>query len=230
MTSRTQRSRRRMAAGDRREAIMGAAVEVFSKRGYHEASLDDVASEAGISKALIYEHFDSKRELHVAILEMHVRELLARLARAVSTVPPGEERLRAGLEALFGFVEAHRGAWRMIFRNAGDPEIADAFARMQVEVASVIAALMATDAPPELERGRDRELAIEMIAQQLVGAAQSLANWWDDHQQVPREQLIELVMDFAWIGLDRLGQGERWNREALGESGQLPESPLNSRE
>jgi AcrR family transcriptional regulator len=203
-----------MAAGDRREAIMAAAVEVFSGRGYHEASLDDVASEAGISKALIYEHFDSKRELHVAILEMHVRELLARLARAVSTMPPGEERLRAGLEALFGFVEEHRGAWRMIFRNAGDPEIADAFARMQVEVASVIAALMATDAPPELERGRDRELAIEMIAQQLVGAAQALANWWDDHQRVPREQLVALVMDFAWIGLDRLGQGERWRREA----------------
>jgi AcrR family transcriptional regulator len=202
-----------MAATDRREAIMGAAVDVFSERGYHEASLDDVASRAGISKALIYEHFDSKRELHVAILEMHVRELLARLARSVSTAPPGEERLRAGLEALFGFVEEHRGAWRMIFRNAGDPEIADAFARMQVEVASVIAALMATDAPPELERGRDREVAIEMIAQQLVGAAQSLANWWNDHQQVPREQLIELVMDFAWIGLDRLGQGERWRRE-----------------
>jgi AcrR family transcriptional regulator len=200
-----------MAAGDRRQAIMEAAVAVFSERGYHEASLDDVAAQAKISKALIYEHFGSKRELHVALLELHVRELLARLARAVSAVPAGEERLREGLEAFLGFVEEHRGAWRMIFRNSGDPEIADAFARMQVEVASVIAALMATDAPPELEQGRDRELAIEIIAQQLVGAAQSLANWWNDHQEVPRERLVELVMDFAWIGLDRLGSGERWS-------------------
>ena len=64
MTSRTQAPRRRLSAADRRQAILDSALEVFSERGFHDASLDDVAARDGISKALIYEHFASKRELH----------------------------------------------------------------------------------------------------------------------------------------------------------------------
>ena len=45
----------------------------------------------------------------------------------------------------------------------------------------------------------------------LVGAVQSVANWWADHSEVPREQLVDTAMDFAWLGLDRLSRGERWN-------------------
>ena len=46
--------------------------------------------------------------------------------------------------------------------------------------------------------------------EQLVGAAQSLANWWDEHRDVPRDQVLAIAMDFAWIGLERLGEGEGW--------------------
>ena len=44
----------------------------------------------------------------------------------------------------------------------------------------------------------------------LVGAVQTMANWWADNREVPREQLVESAMDFAWLGLDRLSRGERW--------------------
>ena len=39
---------------------------------------------------------------------------------------------------------------------------------------------------------------------------QSLANWWADHQEVPRERLLKMTMDYAWLGLERLSRGERW--------------------
>jgi hypothetical protein len=39
---------------------------------------------------------------------------------------------------------------------------------------------------------------------------QSLANWWADYQELPRARLVELVMDFAWVGLERMSAGERW--------------------
>ena len=103
--------RRRMPAPLRRETILTAAEEVFARRGYHGAALEDIAQTAGISKALIYEHFASKRELHTALLDAHVEEIFQRLQASAATDRPGEERLRGGIDAFLSFVEEHREAW-----------------------------------------------------------------------------------------------------------------------
>ena len=212
MSSLTQAGpRRRMAAADRREAILEAALDAFAAGGYHETSLEDVAERAGVSKALIYEHFSSKRELHGALLETYVHELLATVAEATGAAEQGEHRLRAGLEAFLAFVERRREAWRMLVRNATESDLAGSFERLRGEAAAAITALMVADAPPGSSAGGiERELAVEMLAQQLVGAAQSLANWWDEHREVPTEQVLAIAMDFAWVGLQRLGEGESW--------------------
>ena len=139
-------TRSRMSAADRREVILDAARTAFADTGYHETSLDAVAERAGVSKALLYEHFSSKRELYVAMLEMHVHELVERIASAVAGARPGEPRMRAGLEAFFGFVEERRGAWRIMFRNAGDPDVAVRLDRLRDEVAAAIAQLMSEEA------------------------------------------------------------------------------------
>ena len=204
-------AKRRLSAADRRSAILAAALEVFSEQGFHGASLEDVAARGGVSKALIYEHFDSKRELERALLEMHVHELLGRVTAAITSADGEEERLRAGVDAFLAFVEERPVAWRLLFRNVGDPDIAEAFARLQEEVSRTIAALMVANAPQRFREAEpDFEQATEMMARQLTGAVQSLANWWDDHRAVPRERVLEMAMDFAWVGLGRLGEGERW--------------------
>ena len=199
------------AAADRREAILEAALDAFAAGAYHDTSLDSVAERAGISKALIYEHFESKRELHGALLERYVHELLSRVIEASAQADAGEPRLRAGLEAFLDFVEERRDAWRMVFRNVADPEIADAVALLRDQVAATIAGLMAADAPPEWSADPEMALETEMIAQELTGAVQALANWWDEHRDVPRERILQSIMDFAWVGLERLGDGRRWS-------------------
>jgi AcrR family transcriptional regulator len=200
-----------MSAADRRTAILEAARSAFADSGYHETSLDAVAERAGVSKALLYEHFSSKRELYIAMLEMHVHELVERIGGAVASAEPGEARMRAGLEAFFGFVEERRGAWRIMFRNAGDPDVAVRLDRLRDEVAAAIAQLMSEEAE---RRGLDFPKLpefVEMIAQQTVGAMQSLADWWDLHHKVPKEEVIRAAMDFAWIGQERISQGKRWS-------------------
>jgi AcrR family transcriptional regulator len=189
-----------MPAPQRRAAILAAAEEVFAARGYHGAALDDIAQAAGISKALIYEHFASKRELHASLINAHVEEIFERLQANAATGPPGEQRLRGGIDAFLSFVEEHREAWRALFRDAADPEVADVIERVQAQATAVIAALIAADpeAPHESQR------AIEMHAALLSGAVQSLANWWYDNQDVPRADLVERAMDFCWVGIDRL--------------------------
>jgi AcrR family transcriptional regulator len=199
-----------MAAADRRAAILDAALDAFAGRGYHETSLDAVAERAGISKALIYEHFSSKRELHGALLETYVGELLGRVTEATARAEPGEQRLRAGADAFLAFVEERREAWRMLVRNPEDPDVARSVGRLQGEAAETIAALMAADAPPGRDDPGEAQLAVEMLAQQLVGALRALANWWDDHREVPRVRVLGMLMEFAWLGFERLSEGQRW--------------------
>jgi hypothetical protein len=52
---------------------------------------------------------------------------------------------------------------------------------------------------------------LQMVAQQLVGAMQSLADWWELHPEVPRDEVLQVAMDFVWVGQDRLSRGERWS-------------------
>jgi AcrR family transcriptional regulator len=189
--------RRRMPGPLRREAILAAAEEVFARRGYHGAALEDIAQAAGISKALIYEHFASKRDLHASLLEAHVEELFRRLQASAAPGQPGEERLRRGIDAFLSFVEEHREAWRALFRDAADPDVGAFVVRVQAQATAVIAALIAAD--PEAPEGGER--AIEMHAAMLSGALQSLANWWHDHQEVPRAVLVDRAMDFCWVGI-----------------------------
>jgi AcrR family transcriptional regulator len=196
-----------MPAAQRREVILAAAEEVFARAGYHGASLDEIAQSAGVSKALIYEHFDSKRDLHASLLQHHVAEIFRRLEANAETGATGEERLRGGVDAFLSFVEEHREAWRALFRDAADPEVSDLIDRVQNQATGVIAALMAStpDGPAPQAGGRE----IEMHAQLLSGAVQSLANWWHRHPEAPRAALVDRVVEFAWIGLERLAATPR---------------------
>ncbi len=204
-------TRKRLTAEERREEILGAALDVFAERGYHGSSIDDIARAAGVSKALIYEHFSSKEELHVKLLQENADELLGRLGMAIGDLPPGR-RLEPGVDAFFAFVEERREAWRMLFREAADTPVTAALDEVVAQVTAMVAGLIAEDpaAPSADEEGGATDAGVHMLAQLLVGSVQTLANWWADNQDVPRRHLVNAVMDFAWLGLDRLRAGERW--------------------
>jgi AcrR family transcriptional regulator len=207
--SRPAAPRKRLSFDERRAAILDSALEVFARHGYRGASIDDIAAAAGISKALIYEHFPSKRHLHMALLERHVGELFERLVASAATSEPGEVRLRAGVDAFLSFVEARPDAFRMLFRDAVDPEVAEILRGVGQQAALQVSELIATE--PREKRGDDEEEneAIEIFGALLTGAVQSLALWWDDHPNVPRERLVTRVMELTWLGFERLRAGER---------------------
>jgi len=188
----------RMAAADRREAILRCAMESFATRGYHGTSIDDIASAAGISKALIYEHFASKQALHAEVISAQADALFARMARAADPGLEPEERLRGGIDAFLSFVEENREAWRALFRDAADPHLGEVVERLQREATGAIAEMMVPGASESLHE------EVEIVAQMLSGAVQALANWWYEHQERTRAELVDRAMAFAWLGLERL--------------------------
>jgi AcrR family transcriptional regulator len=189
--------RRRLSAAQRREQILAAAQEVFAQRGYHGSSLDEIAQASGTSKALIYEHFASKRELHETLLSEHAAELFRRFEANAAQGATGEERLRSGVDAFFGWVQERPAAWRALFRDAADPELAPMIGRLQAQAAQAIVALVPPGAP-----GADPQ-RVQMDAELLSGACQALANWWGEHPDVERQTLVDRVIAFCWTGMER---------------------------
>lgn len=210
MTDETASPRRRMSAPARRDALLDAAAEVFARSGYNLASLEEIATTAGVSKALIYEHFDSKRELHVELVNRQAAEVFGRLEAAAEKGGTGEERLRLGVDAFLAYVEENRDAWRAAFRDATDAECADAIAGVQAQAVAVIAGLMAGDPDRRSRRpgpADSQALFLELHAQLLAGAVQAVANWWYEHPEVPRAAVTDRVLEFCWIGLERVSDG-----------------------
>jgi AcrR family transcriptional regulator len=205
--------RRRLTAEERRTGILDAALAVFSQRGYHPASIDDIAREAGVSKALIYDHFASKQELYADLIARNARELTQRIATALSGVEleSSASRLAIGLDAFFTFVEERRDAWRMLFRDAADPETAAVVDRMLEQVTAEVTVLISQDPGARALDSVEEERALRLLAEMLVGGMQSMANWWSANPEAPREHMVAIAMDFAWLGLERLSRGERWS-------------------
>jgi AcrR family transcriptional regulator len=206
-------TRRRLTAEERRTTILDAALRAFSQKGYHATSLDDVAGEASVSKALIYEHFASKQELYADLIARNAWELTQRVAGALVgvEVESGVKRLAIGLEAFFAFVEERRDAWRMLFRDASDPETSAVLGRMVEQVTVEVTGLISQDPGARQLAGTADDRALRLLAEMLVGGVQSMANWWADNPEAPRSQMVEIAMDFAWLGLERLSRGERWS-------------------
>jgi AcrR family transcriptional regulator len=201
--------RRRLSAEERRESILDAANHVFGEHGFDTVRIDDVATAAGISKALIYEHFESKQELYGELMNRAAIDLLGVLVQAASA--PGMEgalRMENAAAAGFQWVQTHPHAFHMFVRDVTDPVIWEAQEALRRAAVTAMADVMEME-PPETRAGLARRQT-EQIAEMIVGAWYALAEWWLRHQDVPREELMSSMLGFMWLGLGRMQAGERW--------------------
>ena len=203
--------RRRLTAAARRERILDAATKVFAEDGYDRASFGAIAAVAGVSRPVVYDHFGSKKELHLVLLERERDRILEHVTGELAASATPEERVARALDAFYAYVEANPYAWRMLFRDtANDSETATAQRRIQSEAHLAIAKMLATDPGSKIVSGRGKELRLEMLASLWGSATNGLARWWYDRREVPRAQVVAACMDALWLGVERLRAGERW--------------------
>jgi len=194
-------ARRRLSAARRRELILQAAAGVFAEQGYHGASMTAIAVAAGIAPSVIYDHFSSKKDLHLELLTRHARAMIEATTR-VPAAGSGEALLRRGTEAFFRYVEQNRFAWRMLFRDPpADQQIAAIHAEIHDQGTAAIAALIHGALTLRLPPGIPRERADEMIARATKSGNDGLAAWWYEHPEVPREQVVDVAVNLGWHGL-----------------------------
>jgi AcrR family transcriptional regulator len=174
---------KRLPRAERRELILESAGRLFGERGYAHTSLDDVAAATGVTKPVLYRHFDSKKDLYLALLERH-RDDLPRFFARVPADLTFDQRVEAILESWFDYVNEHGYAWRMIFRDSGGgPEI-DEFRRgNQDRAREVLAGFIAA------QNGISKA-QVEPLAEFLRAGGAGLALWSLDHPEVSRKTLV----------------------------------------
>ena len=74
-------------------------------QGYHAAAMDDIAERAGVSKPVLYQHFPGKRELYLALIELHSEQLLAAIRQALLSTTNNKQRVAATISAYFAFID-----------------------------------------------------------------------------------------------------------------------------
>jgi AcrR family transcriptional regulator len=133
--------RQRMRRAERREQILAAATKAFARAGFADTSLDDVATEAGVTRVILYRHFDSKSELYRALLD----SACTRLAEKVGIDDFGED----ALPALLATAAEDPDAFRLLFRFAArEREFRDLIDTLAAASAEVTHRNLAKQLPP----------------------------------------------------------------------------------
>jgi AcrR family transcriptional regulator len=191
-------ARKRLTGPERRTRILAAAEAAFARSGYDGASMRAISNAAGVTKPVLYDHFASKRDLFVELIEEISRDMTSRTAEAMAADAPSEARVRSAFEAFFAYVEERPAAARVLFvLPRTDPELLGAAQTVQAGVTRDLAGLLAADPALGIRRGRRLELYAEFVKQGVNG----LAEWWAEHPRVRRREVVDAAMDIAWGGL-----------------------------
>jgi AcrR family transcriptional regulator len=187
----------RMPRDERRAQLLAAALEVFTSAGYHAAAMDEIADRAGVSKPVLYQHFPSKLDLYLAVLDTHIDSLVFAIQKAIQSTPENSIRVQATIAAYFDFIEADGEAFRLLFESDMnvEPAVRERLNRMTYDCAAAVSAVIS------LDTGLPQEAAM-LLGVGLIGSAQVTArHWLERDSKLTREQAQNLVTNIIWRGI-----------------------------
>ncbi|MFF4485558.1 TetR/AcrR family transcriptional regulator [Streptomyces sp. NPDC001544] len=191
--------RRRMGVEERRQQLIGVALELFSRRSPDDVSIDEIASAAGISRPLVYHYFPGKLSLYEAALRRAAEDLASRFAEPREG-PLGARLLRV-MRRYFDFVDEHGPGFSALMRGGPAASVGGAHTMSHVSAThalvdsvrqaaydQILVHLGVTEPPARLE----------LVIRSWISLAESTALIWLDGRRIPRAELeVQLVHDFA---------------------------------
>lgn len=179
-----------MGVEERRQQLIGVALDLFSRRSPDDVSIDEIATAAGISRPLVYHYFPGKLSLYEAALQRASEDLASRFAEPHEG-PLGARLLRV-MGRYFDFVDDHGPGFSALMR--GGPAVGSSTTNALID--SVRQA--AYDQILSHLGVREASARLELVVRSWISLAESTALIWLDGRRVPRAELErQLVHDFA---------------------------------
>jgi AcrR family transcriptional regulator len=173
-----------LAASQRRDQLVGLGRELTRSLPVDRLALEQVTKAAGISKALLFHYFPTKRHFQVAIVQAAADDLLRRID--VDRSLPPLARLEAGVEAFVDFIEAEATTYLSIVRGAGSDEaLLEVFeSTRQGVVDLIVEGLGVEDASPSLR----------VAVRGWVALIEETTLAWLPARPMSRAELVDLIM------------------------------------
>jgi len=190
-----------MRAPERRAQLLQVARRVFGTSGFHAASMEAVAKEAGVTKPILYDHFPSKKDLYLALIDADLAVLHEEVRKALAAPTGNRERIRASFEAYFDFVDDHAEGFRLLMQETvgADEEFRLRVGQVRDQILAEVADLIVRES-----RGRlDREHA-EIVALALIGMVETVAQRDPGGRPAKRREAVDLLVRLAWRGITEL--------------------------
>lgn len=191
------RTATRLSRSDRRAQLLTSAREVFVNQGYHATAMDDIAEQAGVSKPVLYQHFPSKLELYLALLNASADDMVGQVRAALAATDDNHERVHGTIRAYYNFVADNDQAYRLIFESDlnSDPEVQAVVDRATEGCLQALTETITRNTGSDSERAR-------LLASGLVGLSQVSARYWlSQGSTVTRGEAVDLLSTLAWRGI-----------------------------
>jgi len=195
------------ATPDRREQILTVALVAFSTTGYHNTSMTDIAAALKVTKPVLYQYFDSKRELYLELLHFVGTDLVRAVTDSVRQASSGREQTERGMVAYFTWVSLNTAAFSLLFESSArvDEEFTDIVREFEDLAAQAIAPFIAADVSTVDQ---------EMFAIGLVGMAETVSRQMIRHgRAIDPIVLGSTLAQLAWGGLRSVGLSHQADRE-----------------
>ncbi len=185
----------RLSAPARREQILDVALVVFASAGFHGASMNEIADAAGVTKPVLYQHFDSKRDLYQALIEEVGNRLRTNIDKATAEATDGKSQTELGFRAYFRWVADDHDGFRLLFGSGSrrDDEFNESIRKITAESARAVAPLIAVDIDES-----HRETLSHAIVGLAEGASRRLVGLGKDFDP---DAIAAEVSALAWAGL-----------------------------
>ena len=189
------KSRPRLTLEQRRSRILDAATRIFARKGYDNASMDEIATAAGITKPVLYDHFASKNALFETLLRS-IRDGLLAKGRAIGQSSAGDDiKFRSAVDSFFAFVEAQPEAAKiLLIVPQGNPATVKLSRDVQRGATAAISQLLKSYLPA------GGSWQYEAAGEFLKEGLHALAKWWLSHPGPSRDDIVDIVMAACWIG------------------------------
>ncbi|WP_022920290.1 TetR/AcrR family transcriptional regulator [Ornithinimicrobium pekingense] len=194
----------RLPRDERRALLLAAALGAFSEKGYHATAMDDIAERAGVSKPVLYQHFDSKLDLYLGIARGVCDDVVAMIEAALASTPDNGERIGACLHGFFELVDRPGSGYQLVFDSdmGGEPAVAELLDGARRRCAELIGRVV----QDQTALGWSECV---LLATTLVGMAQSAARHWvESGSPLSRAHAADLVARLAWRGMGYVPQVE----------------------
>ena len=131
MVADSQEQARRLPRAQRREQILAAATDAFARSGFAGTSLEDIAAAAGVTRVILYRHFDSKTGLYQAVLDRMCDRLDAHVAEPVGGFTD------ASIDGLLQAAAGSPAGFRLLFKHAlREPEFSERIEKFRADISA----------------------------------------------------------------------------------------------